>query len=324
MLAPNNAVKFFEGEMQLVNGRDQLSEAVVRIYRSPCAETNRSAIYFQFTTPVGVDSQNYEVPTVRAVLIDGRSVLLSLAQEANTWGVWNLPSDSPPVFGMNNCSGNGNFCTEIGWTFVLDNMSPIASDPALIEGLSPFQYNDSFKLEINGDDISGGYTIDVPSTASVLKSNPLTPLSGRFSGNWVISGASDQGLIIAVSEVPIEETEWEVTGSLLMFLSWYTFDSAGELLWLTGAAQFEPGATQVTVPIELVTNGEFLGTKVADREVVGSVTITGNNCNDLGFEYDLNDLALGSGTKHLKRTFSLETAGYTCRDLEARIGEIAK
>jgi Tol biopolymer transport system component len=53
--------------------------------------------------------------------------------------------------------------------------------------------------------------------------------------------------------------------------------------------------------------------------VVGSVTITGNNCNDLSLQYNLSDIGLGSGTKHLERLFSLETAGYVCRDLEARI-----
>jgi hypothetical protein len=54
---------------------------------------------------------------------------------------------------------------------------------------------------------------------------------------------------------------------------------------------------------------------------VGSVTITGNHCNDLGFEYELTAIGLGSGNTHLERPFSLETAGYACRDLEARIAE---
>jgi hypothetical protein len=91
----------------------------------------------------------------------------------------------------------------------------------------------------------------------------------------------------------------------------------GNLLWLTGA--FEIGDTQITIEIELVTNGEFLGTKVADREVVGSVSITANDCNDLSFNYELNDIGLGSGNERLERLFSLETAGYVCRDLDARI-----
>jgi hypothetical protein len=79
------------------------------------------------------------------------------------------------------------------------------------------------------------------------------------------------------------------------------------------------GATEVTIPIEDVSNGEFMGDKAAERSVVGSVTITGNNCNDLTLQYDLGDIDLGSGTEHMQRLFSLETAGYVCRDLEARM-----
>jgi hypothetical protein len=104
-----------------------------------------------------------------------------------------------------------------------------------------------------------------------------------------------------------------------MFLSWFTYDSDGEMLWLTGAAQFHMGAPFLTVPIEKVNHGEFMGNKTADREVVGSVTIAGSNCNNLRFDYDLTDIGLGTGTQNLHRLFSLETAGYTCRDLEARI-----
>ncbi len=70
---------------------------------------------------------------------------------------------------------------------------------------------------------------------------------------------------------------------LLMFLSWYTYDANGDKLWLTGSSQFAMGDTEVTIPIEKVTHGEFMGSKTADRSVVGSVTITGNNCNDLTF-----------------------------------------
>jgi len=53
--------------------------------------------------------------------------------------------------------------------------------------------------------------------------------------------------------------------------------------------------------------------------VVGNMTIKGNNCNDLTLQYNLEEIGLGTGSQHLNRLFSLETAGYVCRDLEARM-----
>ncbi len=166
------------------------------------------------------------------------------------------------------------------------------------------------------------YFVTVPSTAMLFSANASMPLSGRLSGTWVDEGASDQGFVLAISEmVPdaIPEPSELLDSRLLMFLSWYTFDADGNMLWLTGNAEFQMGATAVTVPIVRVTNGEFMGSKAADREVVGSATITAVNCNDLAFEYTLDAIGMGSGIGHLQRIYSLETAGYTCRDLEARM-----
>jgi hypothetical protein len=106
---------------------------------------------------------------------------------------------------------------------------------------------------------------------------------------------------------------------LVIFFSQYTFDAESRPLWLVGNAEFEPGTSEVTIPIVKVTNGEFRGSKRAEREIVGSVTLTANSCNDLSFEYDYSSLGLGTGTRRLQRLYSLETAGYDCRDYEARV-----
>lgn len=207
------------------------------------------------------------------------------------------------------------------WIFVLDSTTSFFPDFQASFAFPPTLYNGSFTLEFNRN-TSAAWDIQVPSTASLFASTPRIALSGRLSGNWVVDGASDQGFVIAVSEmVPdsVPEPNEFLDSPLLMFLSWYTYDANGDKLWLTGSTQFSMGATEVTIPIEDVSNGEFMGSKTADRSVVGSVSITGNNCNDLTFQYDLSDIGLGSGTKHLQRLFSLETAGYVCRDLEARM-----
>jgi hypothetical protein len=91
------------------------------------------------------------------------------------------------------------------------------------------------------------------------------------------------------------------------------------MLWLTGAAGFGPGLTQVKIPIERVTNGEFRGSRRADRETVGSVRITSRSCNDLIFEFDYSGIGLGAGQRRLERLYSMEAAGHDCRDYEAKV-----
>lgn len=89
------------------------------------------------------------------------------------------------------------------------------------------------------------------------------------------------------------------------------------MLWLTGTAQFDPGTHQVTIPIDELDQGEFRSNKPAQRRTIGQVTLTANSCNDITLEYDFSMLGLGSGTKRLQRLFSLEIAGYDCRDYAA-------
>jgi hypothetical protein len=328
-----NKKKFFEGELALISLRNMATgespigaethNAHLAAFRVPCADSNRSMVLFEFNRVEGSDPRLFKAPLVQARTADDTEHWMSLARETNTWQVGIEPWASPQNFYTGACDWG---CYDVDTIFVLDEGAPEGENPWQSSGLSVADYNGSFKVVFTGGDNSE-LVIDVPSSEEMFDSSPPFPLSGRLSGNWVVAGAADQGFLISVSELVGDDAggpEDHLQSPLLMFLSWYTYDAEGNLLWLTGAAQFEQGATHVSVPIELVTNGEFLGTKVADRKVVGNVTLTGNNCNDLGFEYDLNDIALGSGTKRLKRLFSLETAGYTCRDLEARIEEFAK
>ena len=321
----DNVVKFFEQviPVDITDASATTADALVTAYRVACADANRSVIWLAFNVPEGVrtGAQSYSTPKVVARLSESMTYSLSLAREPNSWDVGNHPSHYEQVFGFNDDWfkgwGDGHDKT---WIFVLDAVAPINDDFVAGYAISPTQYNGSFTLKLQTRD--GTWDIQVPSTASLFASTPRVPLSGRLSGNWVVEGASDQGFVIAVSEVvpdSVPEPTELLDSSLLMFLSWYTYDTNGDKLWLTGSAQFAMGATEVTIPIEDVSNGEFMGSKKADRSVVGSVTITGNNCNDLSLQYNLTDIGLGSGTKRLERLFSLETAGYVCRDLEARI-----
>lgn len=256
------------------------------------------------------------VPDVQTALYGENAV-------PDTWNLASWPAAQPMTFGMSNCRGNNKFCSTVGWTFVLGNKSPLMPGVEASEFLTADQYNDSFRLEFNWSGNSGGYSIDVPASIAEFSEDASIPLSGRLSGLWVMDATSDQGFNIAVSELVDRGNGWlyqpPYTPPLLLFLSWYTFDSAGQRMWLTGSAEFQYGETDVSFPLMPVSGGEFMGDQRAERQLVGQVKIAAHNCNNLGFEYDLSSIGLGAGTTRLSRIFSLELAGHTCRDMAARI-----
>jgi hypothetical protein len=159
------------------------------------------------------------------------------------------------------------------------------------------------------------WTVPVPVYANNLRPARMT-LTGRLSGNWVSPGTKDQGFVLA-----FEELSNQFLG--LLFMSWYTYDQNGNLLWLTGANTYEvTGTTEVTLDIELVTNGEFQGSKTADRQVVGTAKLVAYDCNNLQLTYNLNQIGLGSATIPLRRIFSLEIQGYVCGDHATRVEHV--
>jgi hypothetical protein len=164
--------------------------------------------------------------------------------------------------------------------------------------------------------------IPVPATSELLETDVGMPLNGRLSGLWAIEGAADQGITLTIAD-RIAPADTAATprgeGRLVLILQQYTYDANGDLLWLSGSADFPQGAQEVTLPIVRVDAGEFLGDTPAQRSIVGHVRIVANGCNDLDYDYDLSALGLGAGSRRMQRLFSLETAGYDCRDYAAKV-----
>ena len=318
-------VKFFDDEIEMYDGVAGVPVAVrLEGHRSACTEPNRSLVWLTFSLlsshrgePVRV-----ELPFPVAETPNGFRRGMNLVTEPNGWGMGGqvdreriyLVSDNHGILG-----GYASPDLERKWVFLLDNEALEAWSPGT-PGLSPTEYNAAFRLVLRYPPYDF-LTINVPATAEVLPAPALRlPLSGRHSGTWVIEGAADQGFQLAISE-RVRANPGGGPGDdgppLLIFFSQYTFDAQSRPLWLVGNAGIEPGASEVTIPIAKVTDGEFRGSKRATREIVGSVTLTSHSCNDLRFEYDYR--GLGAGSRRLKRLFSLETAGYDCRDYEARV-----
>ena len=326
-----NAVRFYNGEIQLwdVQTGDRIPFGL-SIYRSRCSEPNRSLIWLEFSLADTLANRNVEVSLPDVWRRQGDWVEpMQLTAEPGGWqagSIWEADgAQSYLVMKPQNANaGDGGADVPAGgvrrWLFVLDNITSFGFWGKYYPVMTADEYNGSFKLQLQ---VYPTLEIDIPATETLLpEAEPFIPLSGRLSGVWVVEGAADQGFSLAVSEfVPVVETDSINRGNpeLLIFLTQYTFDAEGGPLWLSGAARFTPGASEVSIPLERVTGGEFRGGKPAVRETVGNVTLTAKSCDDLEFSFDYSTLGLGSGTRRLQRPFSLETAGYECRDYAARV-----
>jgi hypothetical protein len=186
----------------------------------------------------------------------------------------------------------------------------VKAKPYNANNMSPGNYNGEFRLHF-GDSILAPSVL-IPAYENQLQASAL-PLTGRLSGLWIVPGVPDQGFLVSISEIVGANL-----GPLVIFLSWNTFDADGNQLWLTGSTSFYKERKEVTVELVLVENGEFLGTKNANRTVAGSIHLHANSCSEIHAQYDLESIGLGTGELKLTRPLQMETAAFTCQDRQNR------
>jgi hypothetical protein len=284
---------------QLVNftaypDTDLNASVEIEIVRRGCKDPERSVILVSMSLING--GSKFFLPRFFAK-IDGEKYPLRLANEPNSF-----EQDYSGAL-----QGTGRV------QFVLDGPaeSKIANTDNLI---SIAQYNGAFTLVLQ-DGFDETLEYEVPAAAYTGFQRPLNfPINGRMTGNWVSAGAADQGFLISFNEF--------IDGNgvqNMIFLSWYTFNVDGTTLWLVANEFHDIATSSVDLNIQLVTDGAFLGDKQVQRTDVGSATLTAESCGEMTFEYDLEALGLGTGTITLTRIFSLEIAGYACRDQTARL-----
>lgn len=330
----SQAIKFYDREIRVIglaeNGEPPVSRVIpmtLRAYRAQCDAFNRSLIWLEFVLPAQTAGEDMKIPLpwLRADVLEHGAKFPVLSVEPGTWASAGRASLREEQYLLSRAQAMDWYYHLPGgdrrWVYLLDNASPLDDYWNSVTVLTTEEYNSRFALTL---DFSGlKVTLDIPSTFDLVWEYPALsmPLSGRLSGNWVVPGASDQGVLLSISERVQPDSPAAPNrdrGPMVLFLAHYTYDAAGDLLWLTGAAQFEPGATEVTIPIERVTNGQFRSSRQADRAVVGSVTLKTIGCNELEFDYDYSGAGLGVGEVQVQRLFSLEIAGHECQDFETR------
>ncbi len=336
--------QFLDTTVDLLKSESAERVAVeLRGFRLTCSEPNRSMIWLQFVVPESLaddDDQAVELPQAVIELPSGKRIPMNLADQPHLWGANNEVDRSRKYLGPSKNSNTNYFFQ--GSDFILDSFSPLSESASEITAT---EYNSNFTLVLRypPDDLA---SYVVPSLQdSYPYGNDLgdLPLSGRLSGLWVVAGAEDQGFSIAVSSMPEApgsgppnplafpaNNPEEHVESLVVFLAHFTFDANGRPLWLTGAARFphdnidSQSVATATIPMLKVNQGEFLGNKSAVRENAGSIGIMRiADCNSIWIEYDYRNLGLGKATVRLQRKFSLETAGYECRDYAARVAAVS-
>lgn len=281
--------------INLTNAADETktTSVNVEIFRRGCIEPDRSVMYINFD--LITSGTQFATPQLFAQ-VDGEDYPLRLTVEPNTF----TEDETGRVNGLGS------------YSYIVDGLAELSVNQNS-KVLSPSQYNGAFKLIIRDAlDSNKEYSVDIPVWTTTIKPFRI-PLNGRLTGPWVAEGAADQGFVISFNELPTADSVTQ-----FVFFSWYTFGPDGTPIWLTAGKGFAVGDSEVDLPLELVTNGEFMGGTTADRQVVSTATLRVESCDELTLTYDLTSLGLGSGTATLRRVFSLETAGYACRDLEAR------
>lgn len=269
----------------------------VQVYRRGCIEDGRSLLYIEFESVI----LNREVAVPQIYLLRGETrIPMRLTPEANTFEVDQTGLILP----------NGSFL------YLVDG--PAETD--VTDGtpvLTPEEYSGALTMVIQDVlDESKEYSIRMPAWLETIK--PLRyPLNGRLSGAWVSAGAERQGFLIAFNEFVTEEG-----ARPQVFFSWYTYDAEGQPLWLTAGAFHELGDSSITLPLVLLTGGEFLGDATPAETAVGDAILTARSCGELTLDYDLDSIGLGQGSLTLVRSFAVETAGYACRDVQARLEEL--
>ncbi|MEM1412486.1 MAG: hypothetical protein AAGH19_09010 [Pseudomonadota bacterium] len=271
----------------------------LQVFRRGCIDEDRSLMYVRLEP---FDFMR-EVAVPRAFLLRGDTrIPMRLTPEANTFEV--------------DFTG---FLLQPGvYEFLVDGAAESRfrpGDPVV----TPQEYTGPITLVLQDAlDPSNEYTLPLPAWLETIRP-PRYPLNGRLSGPWVSAGAERQGFVISFNEFLAEDgVEQQV------FFSWYTFDADGEPLWLASSNFYDFNASQVELPLSLLTGGEFLGDQAPTETPVGSALMRTEGCNEITLTYDLEAIGLGSGSLTLERSFALETAGYACRDVQARLDDLGR
>jgi hypothetical protein len=310
---PNPAGTVFtvDGDFPIVGSNILTTPVSISVWRAQCPNGS-TEILMQFSNVSG-DLDN--IPRWTHVVMATEDGRLGFGQ------LFSFPSELG--------GGLGQDATELFWGVLRTPVSPtyiVKIDP-LLGG------------ELNRSDLEGELAVGFFNIGFQRNSNPAIPgelttnqilafqlpassemvtvpqfqapaLTGRHSGNWIVEGSSDQGIVLSVAELPNRQ--------LVATVGWFTYNAAGQNTWYTGSTFFTVGDNRINFDLTTINNGQFQGGQPGNRQVIAPASIRVVSCEELQLTYDLRPVGLDNRTVRLRRIFEGETAGYTCRNLQDR------
>jgi hypothetical protein len=109
------------------------------------------------------------------------------------------------------------------------------------------------------------------------------PITGYNAGNYFDPEHAGEGIVVEVGDRGPTAAE----PSRYVALAWFTYDTRGEPLWLSGVAPFPPGVRALAVTMAAFGGGGFAGSFGSAATAVpwGTVSIAFPDCTSMHFEY---------------------------------------
>ncbi|MFK7957959.1 MAG: sorbosone dehydrogenase family protein [Lysobacterales bacterium] len=192
----------------------------------------------------------------------------------------------------------GDFCSGKIWSLQRTGntwSNELLLDTGTLSNILTFGSDQRGNIYVSGSQNLAG-RVFVISDGPVVEGTEL-PWDGSLSGTYTVSGLNDQGFFVTVGN--------NASGSFL-FVAWFTFDAAGEPLWLVGVDNFESGQTAIELTMERVAGLPFLdfSDNRANRENYGPMIFSAPTCGQIAANYDFG--TRGSGELDLSLLTNIE------------------
>lgn len=164
-------------------------------------------------------------------------------------------------------------CETAQFPFQGDDQRPALSTVLVTNARDPnVLFRNGFQFRLRG-------TTQAVSIGGTTGGGGDLPMAGLLNGTYFDPARSGEGILVDFFDAGANKG---------VFVSWYTFDDAGNPLWLVGNATLAPNGTQVDVPLIVTRGGRFgplFNAANVTRTGWGTVNLRFPNCSTAVMRY---------------------------------------